>query len=237
MNIFITGASSGIGEALSRIAVAQGHVVVGAARRQPLLKKIARDLGPAFIPLVMDIDKSTAARASYQRMSKKAGGFDLVILNAGWGANDPAFAWAVDKQTIATNVEGFAALANAAFHEFLDKGRGHLAGVSSMAGLKGIRQASAYNASKAFMDSYLFGLRHKAKKAGLDICVTNIRPGWVKTDMAKADRAFWIAPVDKAAQQIWDALEKRKEHVYVTKRWRLIAWLLRWIPDSLYYKI
>jgi short-subunit dehydrogenase len=83
------------------------------------------------------------------------------------------------------------------------------------------------------MSNYLQGLRYRFVTLGLPVVVTDVQPGFVDTAMAKADRKFWVASPEKAAEQIFAAVRKRKKHVYVTRRWRLIAWLIKAIPDWL----
>ncbi|MFX7140216.1 hypothetical protein ABTH88_20025, partial [Acinetobacter baumannii] len=86
----------------------------------------------------------------------------------------------------------------------------------------------AYNATKAFQINYLEGLRQKATKLKMQIFVTDVRPGFVDTAMAKGGGQFWVASVDKATNQIFDGIIiKRKKIVYVTKRWKLIAAILK----------
>ena len=77
----------------------------------------------------------------------------------------------------------------------------------------------------------------RGKRLKLPIVVTDVQPGFVDTDMAKADRLFWVASPQTAARQIAAAIRRRKRRVYVTRRWRLIAWLLRIIPDAVYAKL
>ena len=80
-------------------------------------------------------------------------------------------------------------------------------------------------------------MRQKAKKSKMPITVTDVRPGFVNTEMAKGEGLFWVAPVDKAAKQIFKAILSKKKVVYVTKRWRIVAGLLKRIPNSLYEKM
>jgi hypothetical protein len=77
-------------------------------------------------------------------------------------------------------------------------------------------------------------LRHKVAKQKLPIHITDIQAGFVDTAMAKGDGTFWIAPVDVACEQILRAIRRRRKHAYVTKRWRPIAWLLRFLPEWAY---
>ena len=87
------------------------------------------------------------------------------------------------------------------------------------------------------MSNYLEGLRQKASKSGIAITVTEIQPGFIDTAMAKGEGLFWVAPPEKAARQILKAITGKKKHAYITKRWRLIALLLKIIPDWVYNKL
>ena len=130
-----------------------------------------------------------------------------------------------------------AAIANAAFKYFYNQGSGHIVGISSIAAIRGSGEAPAYNASKAFVSNYLEGLRQKARKSGIAITVTEIQPGFVNTAMAKGEGLFWVSSPGKAGQQILKAVNSKKKHAYITKRWRLIAWLLKIIPGWIYNKL
>lgn len=109
--------------------------------------------------------------------------------------------------------------------------------ISSVAALRGGRDCPAYNASKSYISNYLEGIRYKIKKDGLNITVTDIRPGLVDTEMAKGDGLFWVQPVEKVARQIYAKIKKKKDVAYVTKRWRIIAFILKYLPDWLFNKI
>ena len=106
--------------------------------------------------------------------------------------------------------------------------------ISSVGGLRGSRIAPSYNASKAFQINYLEGLRQKATKLKTDIFVTDIRPGFVDTAMAKGEGQFWVASVQKSTNQILDAINKKKKIVYITKRWKLIGIILKRLPRVIY---
>jgi short-subunit dehydrogenase len=128
-------------------------------------------------------------------------------------------------------------MTNVAAEHLEARGAGHLVGISSIAALRRNREAPAYGASKAFISNYLDGLRHKYSKLGVPICVTDVLPGFVDTAMAKGDGKFWVASSEKAAHQIWQAIRKRRKRVYVTRRWRMVAWGVKFLPDCLAYKI
>ena len=135
------------------------------------------------------------------------------------------------------NVLGFAAMVNVAAEHLQARRSGHLVGISSLAALRGIGAAPAYAASKAFVSNYLQGVRYRFKKLKLPVVVTDVQPGFVDTRMAKGDRLVWVASPQTAARQISAAIRGRKQHVYVTRRWRLVAWLVRFLPDAMYSKL
>jgi len=108
----------------------------------------------------------------------------------------------------------------------------------SIAAIRENSQAPAYSASKAYMSTYMAGLYLKARKIkkrdpGIDVTITDIQPGFVNTKMATGKGRFWEAPLEKAARQIFKAIQKKKRKVYITRRWVLIAWLLKWMPHFL----
>ena len=78
------------------------------------------------------------------------------------------------------------------------------------------------------------GLRHRAFKEKKTIIITDIKPGFVNTAMAKGENLFWVIPVDIAAKNIYQKIKKKKTHAYITSRWRLIAWLLKFMPSNIY---
>lgn len=121
-------------------------------------------------------------------------------------------------------------------HYFFQQDHGHLVGISSIAALRGIPGAPIYSASKAFVSNYLEGLRAYAHNHKKNITVTTIEPGFVDTAMCKAESGFWCATPKKAAEQIY-AIEKKKTHAYITRRWRLVAWLFKILPDCLFYTL
>lgn len=236
-NAIIIGASSGIGRELAKVLAENGYGVGLVARREPLLASLAREIStPTFIK-VIDISDPETAIPRLRELIAEMGDVDLFVLNSGTGHLNDALDWEPERETIAVNVAGFTALTGVAVAHLTARGSGHIVGISSIAALRGGRAAPAYNASKAFMSSYLQGLRQKFAKAHLPIVVTDIQPGFVDTPMAKGDGKFWVAPAEVAARQIFTAIRKGKAHAYVTRRWRLIAWVLKLLPDALYNRM
>lgn len=233
----IVGASSGIGRELAAILSREGYAVGLAARRLHLLEDLKNELrGPVFVQAI-DVSDIPASMGLLERLIEAMGGLDLMVVSAGTGFINPDLGWGEEKATIDVNVSGFAAMANVAFQHFKRIGRGHLVGITSIAALRGGWDAPAYNASKAFAANYLEGLRIKAARAGLPIVVTDIQPGFVDTDMARGEGLFWVAPPRKAAEQIVAAIRRKAARAYVTRRWRLVAWLLRLLPGFVYRRL
>jgi len=171
---------------------------------------------------------------SIQKCSQKIFGFCLIDKRQ---TNTFFLLTCLKHYTIKTNVSGFAALVNVAMHHFTERGSGHLVGISSIAALRGGRESPAYNASKAFESNYLEGLRQKVRKSRLPITITDIKPGFVNTAMAKGEGIFWAAEPERAASQIYHVINRRKSSAYITRRWALVAWLIKLLPGFIYERL
>lgn len=233
----VIGASSGIGRELAKILSQNQYVVGVMARRVQLLDDLNDEAEGKIFVQEIDVADVESAMEILTKFIKEMGGADLIVISAGTGDINNSLSWPLENQAIKTNVSGFAALVNVAVHHFMKKGSGHLVGISSIAALRGGRESPAYNASKAFESNYLEGLRQKIRKSGLPIVITDIKPGFVKTAMAKGEGIFWAAPADKAAKQIYDAIKRKKSSVYITRRWVLVAWIIKMLPAFIYERL
>lgn len=229
--VVIVGASSGIGEALARELADRGHPLGLTARREERLQDIADDLSTETSVARMDVTETEDARETFEDLVVDLGGADIVVLNAGVAPGNPDLDWDIERQTIDVNVTGFTALATAAIHHFQEQGSGHLVGMSSVGAHVGNSLVPAYHASKAFVSNYMDGIRYRTEHNDADVTVTTIEPGYVDTELATGN--FWLVPVDTAADQIADAIQSGRTHAYISKRWRLVAWLLKLAPDAL----
>jgi short-subunit dehydrogenase len=232
----IIGASSGIGRALAIALSREGYRLGLVARRTELLAQLQAALnGPCAIKTI-DVSQPELAMPLLQELIDELQDVELVVVSTGTGFENAALAWEPERDTIAVNVLGFAGMVNVAVAHLEARRSGHLVGISSLAALRGNGTAPAYSASKAFVSNYLQGLRYRFHKSKLPIVVTDVQPGFVDTRMAAGNR-FWMASPEVAARQIVAAIRRRKQHVYVTRRWRLIAWLLRVAPDAVYSRL
>jgi len=226
----IIGSSSGIGLEIARILAKRGYRLGLAARRFKVLQDEAAKLGGNPVVREIDLASPDEALKIFHEMTEELGQVDYVYICAGIGHLNSRLDWELESETIQINVAGFTAIAGAAFTLFTKHGKGHLVGVSSIAALMGSPDAPAYNASKAYMSNYLSGLRQRTNAKGFSLYVTDALPGFVDTAMMKAEKPFWVATSERAAKDIVEAVDRRRPRVYVTKRWGLIAALLRLLP-------
>ena len=199
-------------------------------RIESIASEIIDRHGAAF-----DIAQPDQAIPALQDLIAELGDVEVFVISAAIGNNNPALEWTKEHDTLSINVLGCAAMINTAVAHLQARGGGRLVGLSSIAGIRGIGRAPAYAASKAFLSNYLHGLRYRFMRLGVPIIVTDVQPGVVDTRLAGA--RFWMASPEKAARQIVAAVDRGRTHVYVTKRWRLIAWLIRVVPDAMWGRV
>jgi len=234
--IIIVGGTSGIGRKMAELYIGKGHFVGITGRRMELLQQI-KEQSPQQVEFECFDVRGKENISHIESLTKKLDGLDILVISAGNGESSKDLSWEIDKWTVETNVNGFVEIANWTFNFFVRQGYGSLATISSIAAVRGSSWAPAYNASKAFQSSYFEGLYLKAKRMKKDVSITCIEPGFVKTKMAKSNKLFWVVPVDKAARQIISAIQKRKRKVYISRRWWIIAKLLKWMPWWIYKKL
>lgn len=227
----IIGATSGIGRGLAKILVENNYLVGITGRRTNLLEEIKSEKPDSYFIENFDISNAETVSFHLEKLVSMLGGLDILVLSSGTDNFNNSLNYEIEKLTIATNVNGFTAIADWSFNYFKSQQHGHLVAISSIAGLRGNRQSPAYAATKAYQIIYLESLRVKAKNSGLPIYITDVRPGFVDTAMAKSDILFWVAPVDKAAGQIYKAIGTKRKVVYVTKRWKMIGNLVKILPN------
>ena len=232
----IIGASSGIGAALAEHLSQQGVKVGICARRVARLEELSAQNKNITHTAHIDVMDLENAIAKLKALIAEMGSVDLIVVNSGVGQRNPT--WADDQRIISVNVTGFTAMVNTAYDYFAQRGEGHLVGISSIAAVRGNRWTPSYGASKAYVSNYLEGKALHAAHEGLSIYIHDIRPGYVATEMTDGNKnMFWVATAEKASAQIFSAIRRRKRVAYITRRWKIVAWVLKLLPFPLYWRI
>jgi NAD(P)-dependent dehydrogenase (short-subunit alcohol dehydrogenase family) len=238
LNVFITGANSGIGAALARHYVAQGARVGLFARRQRELAALAAEFpagrAAAFPGDVRDADALARAAAAF---IARFGPPDIVIANAGVSRGTvTGHAEDLDafRIVLETNVLGLVHTFQPFIAPMRAAGRGALAGIASIAGFRGLPGSGAYCASKAAAITYLESLRLELRDAG--IAVVTICPGYIATPMTEGNPypMPFLLQAEKAARLIARAIDRRKRFYVLPWPMALLARVLRALPRPVY---
>lgn len=237
MNIIIIGATSGIGKALFEEYVKEDNRIGIVGRRTHILEELRRQHPAKAIVATADITKHDETSLTLRNLHKELGIIDIAIICSGIGELNPSLDYSIERPTLDTNVTGWTFIVDLLYRLFEQQGKGHLVAITSAGGLRGEPSAPAYSATKAYQINYMEALRKKAFKNGNHISVTDIRPGLVKTAMAKGEGLFWVMPVEKAARQILTAIKKKESKAYITKRWHILAIINRNLPFCLYKRL
>jgi short-subunit dehydrogenase len=230
----IIGASSGIGKGLAKLLTESDYKVGITGRRTTLLNELKETNTDSFLIKTIDITETKTSIEKLEELTSELGGLDLLILSSGIGDLNERLDFEIERKVIDLNVTGFTNIIDWAFNYFEKQEFGHIVAISSVAGIRGSRQAPSYNATKSYQINYLEGLRQKSTKSKKPIFVTDIRPGLVDTDMAKGEGLFWVMPVKKVTKQIFKGIKNKSKVIYVTKRWGLIGRLLKIMPRFIY---
>ena len=240
--LLITGASSGIGRALALEYARGGAKLALCARRADELDVTAaeaRKLGGSALCIPVDVTAPASVADAVARADRELGSLDMVIANAGRGDTrlSTRLEWSDVGPVIDVNVTGAFATLVAAIPVFVAQRRGHLVGVSSLAGRRGLPTSAAYSASKAAVSVFLESLRIDLGPAGIH--VTDVRPGFVATPInegAKHPMPFrW--PVDKAAAHVARRLERAPAVVAFPWPLVLATNVGRLLPDWIYERV
>ena len=185
--VLVSGASSGIGDAICRLLIEQSYRVVGAARNESRLQQLAAELGDRFYPLVLDVTDSTLVSDVQQALPPEFQDVEVLVNNAGHDIGGrrlfdegSAEQWC---DIIETNVQGTIRLTRALIEGMLARGSGHIVNMGSIAGIKSYATMAAYVSSKYAVHGFSETLR--LDYAGRGIRVTEIMPGLVRTGFAQ----------------------------------------------------
>ncbi len=227
--VIIIGATSGIGEEIAKIYIAQGWQVGIAGRREEALTTLAATAPTQVKTQVIDVTSADAPE-QLQSLIEKLGGMDLFLLSSGIGSQNVKLEPEIELNTARTNVEGFIRMVTTAYRFFKEQGSGHLAVISSVAGTKGLGSAPAYSATKRFQNTYIDALAQLARMERLSIQFTDIRPGFVATALLKNRKYPLLMRADSTAQHIVKALTNKKRVAIIDTRYAILVFFWQLIP-------
>jgi short-subunit dehydrogenase len=242
--IFITGASSGIGDALARYYARRGATLGLAARRADRLAALAAGLSSAGASGVftypLDVTDADALRSAGDDFMARAGTPDIVVANAGVSVGtltEYQEDLAVIRRILEINVYGLAATFSPFIPSMRQRGRGRLAGLASVAGIRGLPGAEAYSASKAAVIAYLESLR--VELFGSGVRVVTLMPGYIATPMTAHNpyRMPFMLSADEAARRFARAIERGASYTVIPWQMGIVAKGLRLLPNWLYDRL
>ncbi|WP_428826490.1 SDR family oxidoreductase [Azonexus sp. IMCC34842] len=241
LKVFITGASSGIGEALAVYYAAQGATLGLAARRGDRLDQLNQRLGGRHACYALDVSDAPAVHAAATDFVRRFGAPDIIIASAGVSAGTLTEYEAdleVFRRVMDINVFGLAAT----FAPFIPAlkaagGAPRLVGIASVAGIRGLPGAEAYSASKAAAIAYLESLRLEMRPYGIQ--VVTIAPGYIETPMTALNpyKMPFLMPPQQAAERFAAAIARGTSYTVIPWQMGIVAKVLRALPNWLYDRL
>lgn len=237
----IVGATSGIGREVALCLLKKGWKLGLAGRRLSLLQELKQRVPGQIEIQMLDVTDERAEEALTD-LIERLGGMNLFLLSSGIGFQNTALRADIELNTVRTNVEGFTRLVDAAFRYFKAHNDRHCAGqlavISSIAGTKGLGVAPAYSATKRFQNTYIDALEQLANLQHLNLHFTDIRPGFVATDLLNDGKQYpLLMQVESVAKRITRALERKERVVVIDGRYRVLVFFWRLIPRWLWKRL
>jgi decaprenylphospho-beta-D-erythro-pentofuranosid-2-ulose 2-reductase len=241
----IIGASDGLGAALARRLAREGYTLALVARRREKLDTLCTELNTSMgagcaYPYAHDVSHFDEVPALLRGIVADLGGLDLVIFCA--GVNLPPggidkYNFENDRRMIEVNLMGAMAWLTPVAEMFRSAHAGQIVGICSVAGDRGRVGNPGYNTSKAGLATYLEALRNRLTRDRVH--VLTVKPGFVQTDMLKAAQGGtpFAIPPEKAGDDIWKAIRKRKQQIYTPARWRWIMLAIQHTPSFIFRKL
>lgn len=232
-NVWVVGASSGIGAAVAGELLRRGARVAISARRADALDAVSAG---RMTVVPVDVTDAGAVSSAADEVRASLGALDLVIISSGTWTQTNSLKWdhEVFRRHVDVNLNGFSAVIAAVLPQMLERGSGGIAGVASVAGYRGLRGSEAYGATKAAQINLLEALR--AGVRGRGVRVTTICPGFVETEMTAGNKfpMPFIISAEKAATAICDGLERGRNEIIFPWRMALAMKTARLLPVGLW---
>jgi NADP-dependent 3-hydroxy acid dehydrogenase YdfG len=241
--VFLTGASSGIGEGLALALAKKGATLGLVARRTELLNDLAgkcEAAGGRARSFACDVTDAARLAAAASSLRDEFGRIDVLIANAGISGADiqtRRYEPSAVKRLIDINLLGAANAVHAVLPQMLERDSGQLVAISSLAGFRGIPGSAAYSASKAAMTAFFESVRLDVQPKGIN--VTIIQPGFIRTPLtaARANKMPFLMELDDAIPHFVSAIEKKKKFAAFPWQLATIVRAGRYMPAWLYDRI
>ena len=239
--ILITGASSGLGEGMARRWAAAGKNLALSARRQDRLEELRDELvaaNPSIRVAVRELDVADGAAVErvFAELDDELGGIDRFVLNAGLGkgASLGTGKAHANRETAMVNAVGTLNQAEAALEIMRPRDAGHLVFISSVSGLRGMPKAqNTYGATKAFVSALAQGLYAELDSAGSGITVTDILPGYIRTDINRSVKTSLMTEFEPGVDALVKTIDDEPVRALVpAKPWKAIGPLLTALPEK-----
>lgn len=228
--------SSGIGEQVAKDMINEWYSVGVMGRRKILLEKLKKQYNHNIEIQDIDIGYIRIANEKIEKLVAKLWWLDILILSAWTWKENFDLDFDSEHETIKTNVLGWTNSIDRATRYFIKQWFWHIVAITSIASLRGEWSCPSYNASKAYQSNYIESLRLNIDKRNLPIKVLEVQPWFIDTRMAQWN-VFWLCSVPKASKHIVQAIKRWREHIYVSKRWKIVAWIIKMLPYKMYKKI
>ncbi|MDQ3233593.1 MAG: SDR family NAD(P)-dependent oxidoreductase [Pseudobdellovibrionaceae bacterium] len=239
---FVTGASTGLGHELAKQLVQAGYDVALVARRLPLLESLKKELDPLgqrVLVIAADVSRWDDIKGAVERTERELGPIDLLVANAGVSLDAPLkrFNVAEARTVYEVNVIGLMQTVAAVLPFFMERKRGHIVGVSSLAAYVSVPRSTVYCSSKAAVSSYLEGLR--VELMPLNIPVTTICPGFVRTPMTQKNKFKmpFLLDAPDAVRIMMRGIAARKTMVHFPSSLYFIVLAIRAVPKPIFRQI
>ena len=232
--VVIIGASSGMGMEVAKLLLDEGCQLGVAARREDRLLALKQLAPDRVVTATIDV---TAEDAPHRLRSliDEMGGMDLFFYSSGIGKQNRTLEPDIELNTFNTNAMGFARMIGEAYRYFAERGEGHIAAITSIAGTKGLGPAPSYSATKAMQNVYLQALEQQSNARGLKIRFTDIRPGFVDTALLSGDFRYpMMLKPEKVARQIVRALKSKRHIQIIDWKYSLLTACWRRLPRPLW---
>ena len=230
----IIGASSGMGMEVAKLLLAEGYQLGIAARREDRLQALKQLTPGRVVTATIDVTAEDAD-SRLRTLIDELGGMDLYFHVSGIGKQNRTLTPDIELNTVNTNGMGFTRMIGEAYRYFAEQGAGHIAAITSIAGTKGLGPAPSYSATKAMQNVYLQSLEQQANARNLNIRFTDIRPGFVDTDLLKGNFRYpMMLKPENVARSIVNAINGKRHIKVIDWRYAILTSLWRRLPRCLW---